>query len=86
MSERVIYYAVTLNTGDRADPVGIARRRWLAGGGIEDEMLRHDLSWEQDTVITEWKRGDAAEELLEISEDEAGALVERFRRKWEGTS
>jgi hypothetical protein len=86
MSERVNYYAVTLIAGDRAGPVGLARRRWLAGGGIADEMLRRDLTWEPDTVISEWKRGEATEELLEISEGEAGGLIERFRVRWEGTS
>jgi hypothetical protein len=86
VSEKVTYYAVTLNAEDRANPVGLARRRWLSGGGIEDEMLRRDLTWKRDTVITEWKRGEATEELLEIGEDEASALIERFREKWEGAS
>lgn len=86
MNDRVNYYVVTLDADDRADPVGLARRRWLTGGGIEDEMLRHDLTWERDSVISEWKRGEATEELLEISEGEAGALIERFRKRWEGTS
>jgi hypothetical protein len=86
VSEKVVYYAVTLNVGDRVNPAGLARRRWLANGGIIDEMLRHNLSWEQDTVIAEWKRGEATEELLEITEDEADALIERFREKWQGTS
>ncbi len=86
MSEKVIYYAVTLNAGDRSDPVGLARRRWLAEGGIEDEMLRPDFTWKRDTVIAEWKRGEATEELLEISENEARVLIERFRERWEGSS
>ncbi len=84
MSEKVIYYAVTLNVGDRSDPVGLARRRWPAEGGIEDEMLRRDFTWKRDSVIAEWKRGDATEELLEIGGDEANALIERFRERWEG--
>jgi hypothetical protein len=86
VSEKVTYYAVTLNAGDRANPDGLARRRWLSEGGVEDEMLRRDLTWKRDTVIAEWKRGDATEELLEISEDEANVLVERFRGKWGGAS
>lgn len=86
MSEKVTYYAVTLNAGERANPDGLARRRWLSEGGVEDEMLRRDLTWKRDTVIAEWKRGDATEELLEISEDEANVLVERFREKWGGAS
>ncbi len=86
MSEKVTYYTVTLNSEGRANPDGLARRRWLSEGGIEDEMLRQDLTWKRDTVIAEWKRGEATEELLEISEDEANVLMERFKRRWEGAS
>ena len=85
MTERVTYYAVSLTAGDEEGPAGLARRRWLAEGGIEDEMLRRDLTWKRDSVIAEWRRGDATEELVEISEDEAGVLMERFRKRWEGT-
>lgn len=86
MSEQVTYYAVTLNAGDRANPDGLARRRWLSEGGIEDEMLRQDLTWKRDTIIVEWKRGEATEELHQISQDEAHVLMERFRERWEGAS
>lgn len=86
MTEKVTYYAVILNPEGRANPDGLARRRWLSEGGIEDEMLRRDLTWQGDTVIAEWKRGEATEELLEISEDEANVLIERFRERWEGAS
>ena len=85
MTERVTYYAVSLTAGDGEDPAGLARRRWLAEGGIEDEMFRRDLTWKRDSIITEWKRGEATEELVEISEDEADVLMERFRKRWEGT-
>jgi hypothetical protein len=30
--------------------------------------------------------GDAADNPVEIGEDEASALIERFREKWEGAS
>ncbi len=73
-----------MTDGGREEPVGLARRRWLAEGGVEDEMLRRDLTWKRDTVIIEWKRGEATEELLEISEDDAGVLIEQFRKRWEG--
>ena len=85
MTERITYYAVSLTVGDGESPAGLARRRWLAEGGIEDEMLRRDLTWKRDSVIIEWKRGEATEELVEISEDEADVLMERFRKRWEGT-
>jgi len=86
VTERVTYYAVSLTAGDGDGPAGLARRRWLAKGGIEDEMFRRDLTWKRDSVIAEWKRGEATEELVEISEDEAGVLMERFREKWGGTA
>jgi hypothetical protein len=79
MGEAITYYAVALKPGETG---GIARRRWLADGGIEDEMLRRDLTWQRDSLIAEWKRGDATEELREVSEQEAMALVERFRERW----
>jgi hypothetical protein len=85
VSERVIYYAVSIIADDMEEPVGLARRRWLAEGGIEDEMLRRDLTWKRDALVAEWKRGEATEELLEISEDDAGVLIEKFRARWEGT-
>ncbi|HEY1624795.1 MAG TPA: hypothetical protein VGG16_13445, partial [Streptosporangiaceae bacterium] len=80
VGEAVTYFAVTL----QGRTAGVARRRSLADGGIEDEMLRHDMTWQRDGVIAEWKRGDATEELDEVSEDEAAALIERFREKWCG--
>ncbi len=84
MSEKVVYYAVTLADGSNDNPAGVARRRQLDDGRIEDEMLRHDMSWRSDSLITEWRRGDAVEELHEISRGEAEALIERFRQKWAG--
>ena len=82
MSETITYYAVTLDDDTRDNPAGLARRRQFDNGGIEDEMLRHDMTWQRDSLVAEWKRGDAVEELYEISEDEADALIERFREKW----
>jgi hypothetical protein len=82
VGEKVTYFAVRLTPGDAKDPVGLARRRQLQDGGIEDQMLRHDLTWQRDGLVAEWKRGDATEELREISGDEAERLVERFRAKW----
>jgi hypothetical protein len=86
VNEKVTYYAVTLPGSGSANPDGLARRRWLPGGGIEDEMLRRDLTWKRDSIITEWKRGEATEELLEIGEDEADALVVRLGQRWAGAS
>jgi hypothetical protein len=78
VGEVLTYFAVTF----RGEPAGVARRRSIADGGIEDEMLRHDMTWQRDSLIAEWKRGDATEELTELSDEEAQTLVERFREKW----
>jgi hypothetical protein len=80
VSDVVTYYSVFLV--GTSSPSGIARRRIRGDGGIEDEMLRRSLAWEPDSLIAEWKRGDATEELVEISEQDAEELIERFRERW----
>jgi hypothetical protein len=82
MHKKTTYYEVTIADGSDDNPAGLVRRRHLDDGGIEDEMLRHDMSWQPDSLIAEWRRGDAVEELHEISAGEAGALMELFRQKW----
>ena len=40
-------------------------------------------TWTHDSAIYEWERGEEmAADLVEVSEVEAEALVERFREKW----
>ncbi len=82
MLEKITYYEVTIADGSEDNPAGLVRRRQLSNGAIEDEILRHDMSWQPDSLIVEWRRGDAVEELHEISAGEADALMERFRQKW----
>jgi hypothetical protein len=82
MSEIVTYYEITLADGSGDNPAGLARRRRPDDGAVVDEMLRHDLSWQPDGVIVEWKRGDSVEQLREITAAEADDLVERFRLRW----
>jgi hypothetical protein len=51
--------------------------------GIIDESLRRDLTWGHTNAIVEWNRGEEiTRDLVEISEAEAQALIERFREKW----
>jgi len=82
MADEITYYAVI--SGDRTpdDPSGLARRRHLQSGGFVDEALRGDLTWGHTSAIVEWKRDAMDFNLVEISEAEAEALVERFREKW----
>ena len=48
-----------------------------------DETLRADFTWKRDSAIYEWERGEElGADLVEVSEAEAQALIERFREKW----
>ena len=82
MSDQVIYYAVVGPKRTPDDPSGIARRTFTAQGRL-DESLRRDLTWVRSSEIYEWERGEEmGPELVEIEDDEAKALIERFREKW----
>ena len=82
MTENILYYAI-LRDGDAPDrPSGIARRTSTSQGRL-DETFRRDFTWKRDSAIYEWERGEElGAELMEISEAEAGELIERFREKW----
>jgi hypothetical protein len=76
------YYAIILRGHTTSDPSGLARRRAL-DNDVVDESLRRDLTWAHTSAIAEWDRGEELTlDLLEISEGEAGKLIERFRAKW----
>jgi hypothetical protein len=79
--DAVKYYAIVGSGRTRQNPSGIARRTVSAEGPI-DEALRRNLTWQRDSAIIEWEYGDAGADLVEISEAEAGELIERFREKW----
>jgi hypothetical protein len=82
VTENILYYAI-LRDGDTPNrPSGLARRASTPEGRL-DETLRRDLTWKRDSAIYEWERGEEmGTELVEISEAEAGQLIERFREKW----
>jgi hypothetical protein len=63
------------------NPSGLVRRRTTPEGRI-DEALQRDMKWIPSSAIVEWEYGDVGAELVEISESEAEALIERFRNKW----
>lgn len=84
VSDEVKYYAI-VGIGRTADnPSGIARRSFSPEGPI-DEVLRRDLTWERNSAIVKWEYGDVGADLVEISEADAEALIERFREKWSGS-
>ena len=81
MDERTIYYAIIGVGRDSADPSGLVRRKFTDKGRL-DEALRSNMTWQRDTAIIEWEYGNLVGELVEVSEAEAQALIERFREKW----
>jgi hypothetical protein len=81
MAEQVEYYAV-VPPGRQVDAVsGLARRRYV-DNGIVDESLRRDLSWGPTSAIHSWHRAELTEKLVPVSEEEAEGIVERFRVTW----
>ena len=82
MTDEIKYYAIIGRGRRSSDPTGLARRVVLRDG-IIDESLRRDLTWGHTNAIVEWNRGEEiTRDLVEISEAEAQALIERFREKW----
>ena len=77
----VKYYAIVGSGRTAQNPSGIARRTTSADGPI-DEALRRDLTWQRDSAIIEWEHGDVGADLVEITEAEAQALIERYQEKW----
>ena len=84
--ERVTYYAVVDRWADQNSPAGLLRRRWPPSGGFQDEAFSRDLTWEFSPIIVEWERAESSDNLIEISEEEAERIVERFRERWGATS
>jgi len=82
MTTRTTYYAIIDHRATREDPAGIARRRPLESGGFRDEALDRGLNWQFTPLIVEWKRAESTDDLVEVSEEEAERIIERFRAKW----
>ncbi len=78
---KTVYYMITGVGRSSTEPSALVRRTFTASGRL-DEALRKDLTWERDTAIIEWEYGNLVGELVEISEEEALALIERFRERW----
>ena len=84
MAAEAEYYAIIRQGRATADASGLARRTFTPVGRL-DETLRRDLTWERDSAIYEWERGEElGADLAKISAAEADALIEGFRVKWGG--
>ena len=82
MTAGITYYAIMDHRATREDPAGIARRRPLEAGGFRDEALDRSMNWQFTPLIVEWKRAESTDDLVEVSEEEAERIIERFQAKW----
>lgn len=82
MALEITYYAIMDYRSTPEEPAGIARRRMLESGGFQDEALNRELEWEFTPLIVAWKRAESTDDLVEVSEEEANRIIERFRAKW----
>ncbi|HEV2932811.1 MAG TPA: hypothetical protein VGY96_06750 [Streptosporangiaceae bacterium] len=81
MPDKITYYAIIGEDRTIDNPYGLARRL-EHDDGPSDEALRKDFSWKFTPVIVEWERGDFADELIEVSHEQASKIIEYFRQKW----
>ena len=82
MADETVYYAIVRDDQAVNDASGLARRTQTPQGRL-DEAVRKNLTWERDSVIYEWERGEElGTDLVEISAEEAERLIEGFRQKW----
>jgi hypothetical protein len=79
MPDIVTYYAIVNEFSSRDKPAGVFRRTYFEAGGKRDEAFSRDLSWGRSWLLVSAERGDTANDFIEITEDEANRIVERFR-------
>ena len=81
MPSAITYYAIIGEDRTIDNPYGLARRL-EHDDGPSDEALQKDLSWKFTPVIVEWERGDFADELVEVSHEQAEKITRYFRERW----
>lgn len=86
MANKVIYYAVVNDLSSRDRPAGLFRRTYTGAGGLRDEAFTRNLIWKNSSTLVSAERGDLENDFIEITEDEAGQLMEQLRARWTGTS
>jgi hypothetical protein len=79
MAEEISYYAIVDDLSSREQPAGVLRRIKHTDGE-RDEAFGSDLRWAPSSLLYEHERGDLENEFFEITEEEAGRIVERIRR------
>jgi len=78
---KITYYAIVGGNNTIDNPRGLVRRL-EHDDGPSDEGLSDDFSWSCTPVIAEWEHGDFANELVEVSHDQAERIIRYFRERW----
>jgi len=78
MPDKITFYAIIGDDSTVDNPLGLARRL-ETDWGFTDEALQDNFSWSFTPVILEWERGDFANELVEISHEQADKIIQYFR-------
>ncbi len=78
MTAASTYYALLDETRNREQPLGVFRRVRNESGQT-DEVFSRNLKWEFSPLLYSAERGDTMYEFTEISEDEAGLIVDRIK-------
>lgn len=79
MTDATTYYAIVNDFGGRDEPFGVIRRV-KQGGGQRDEIFSRDLAWKHTSLLYSAERGDLTNDMVPISEEEAGRIVARIRK------
>jgi hypothetical protein len=82
MGKEIQYYAILDSRASRAEPAGIARRRYAEGDEFYDEALAANFSWQFTPLVVQWERAESSPDLVEVTEDEAKRIIERLRERW----
>jgi hypothetical protein len=83
MPDKITFYAIVGSNSTDDNHRGLTRRL-ETDWGFTDEALRDDFSWSFTPVIIEWERGDFADELVEVSHEQADKIIQHFREHWGG--
>jgi hypothetical protein len=78
---KITYYAIVGGSNTIDNPRGLVRRL-EHDDGPSDEGLSDDFSWSFTPVIVEWEHGDFANELVEVSHEQAERIIQYFREWW----
>jgi hypothetical protein len=79
--DKITFFAIVGGSNTIDNPRGLARRL-ETDWGFTDEALRDDFSWMFTPVIIEWEHGDFADELVEVSHEQADKIIQYFRQEW----